>query len=568
MEVDAVTDCYYYSDEPMTVVESAHPLATGLGATIISADATVGYEVGSEATPIVEDDSGNAIVAVRQLGPGAVILLGFDFWSYSADIAQILANAVQYPRAFKQILLYDNNDPEMHVAKEALNRLNYPFTICNDDTLDTNLGAQSWDLVVIDCPNWKPTFGWTDFISYVDGGGHAILSTWALTSETDLCAAFDATAVEDVDTPATIYDWDAGPPLFDFHQTLPTTLSGWLDYWISTRTRLSPTGDGIALAGFAASPTADQAAIVCGNDYRTFLNGFLYDDRFQDDDSDGVQDVVELLMNQIQMLLTVPYVDFSADPTACVVGDTVSFTNETDAAVTTVEWQFGDGGTSTAWEPTHSYSSAGIYGVTLTATNNNGSDRDTRERYIWVGFPDTPTDFWAFEQILECVDAEVVQGYPEGIYGPTITVNRAQMATYIARALAGGDADVPAGPSTASFTDVGTDHWAFKYIEYAVSENVVTGYPEGDYKPDLELDRGQMAVFVARAVAGDDSCVPDGPVTPTFPDVPDDYWSYKHIEYCVDQSIVSGYLEGDYRPENPVTRDQMAVYVSRALPLL
>ena len=49
--------------------------------------------------------------------------------------------------------------------------------------------------------------------------------------------------------------------------------------------------------------------------------------------------------------------------------------------------------------------------------------------------------------------------------------------------------------------------------------------------------------------------------------MPTGYWAYQHVEYCKAQSIVSGYGD-DYRPENAVTRDQMAVYVARAFGLI
>ena len=63
---------------------------------------------------------------------------------------------------------------------------------------------------------------------------------------------------------------------------------------------------------------------------------------------------------------------------------------------------------------------------------------------------------------------------------------------------------------------------------------------------------------------------------PTFPDVPDigygddgtePFWAYKHIEYCVEHGVVYGYDDGWYHPERTVTRDQMAVYVARAFGL-
>jgi len=214
-----------------------------------------------------------------------------------------------------------------------------------------------------------------------------------------------------------------------------------------------------------------------------------------------------------------------------------------------------------------------------TAGNTTPEVTDTIDTII---FTDVPEDYWAFEEIMACVDAEVVAGYPEGDYKPELAVTRDQMAVYIARSLAGGDDNVPLGPVAPSFSDVATDHWAYDYIEYSVDQDVVQGYPEGDYKPSLEVDRGQMAVYIARAIAtptGEAGLVGYVPPTePTFPDVLTDFWAYKYVEYVSEQDVVQGYPYPD--PENPgetitlyeplwtVTRDQMAVYVGRAFGLL
>ena len=84
--------------------------------------------------------------------------------------------------------------------------------------------------------------------------------------------------------------------------------------------------------------------------------------------------------------------DFSADRTAVVVGQTVTFTNKTSGGGTWVsyKWDFGDGTTYSTYskdvQPTHSYASMGPYTVFLTATNLWGSDSDneTKTNYITV----------------------------------------------------------------------------------------------------------------------------------------------------------------------------------------
>ncbi len=186
-------------------------------------------------------------------------------------------------------------------------------------------------------------------------------------------------------------------------------------------------------------------------------------------------------------------------------------------------------------------------------------------------FSDVPLDDWAYSYIGAVVDAGIAGGYPDGTYRPTLAVTRDQMAVYISRALAGGDSKVPAATGAASFPDVASDYWAFKYIEYAKASKVVTGYPDGTYQPTVPLDRGQMAVFIARSIAtptGDEGV--DNftlPTTPSFSDVPTSFWSYKYVEFIKFKSVTSGYPDGLYHPEYTCTRDQMAVYIAKAFAL-
>jgi DNA-binding beta-propeller fold protein YncE len=186
-------------------------------------------------------------------------------------------------------------------------------------------------------------------------------------------------------------------------------------------------------------------------------------------------------------------------------------------------------------------------------------------------FGDVPVGFWAYEEIGACVAVDIVQGYDDGLYRPDRSVTRGQMAVYVSRALAGGDESVPDFTDVPKFPDVGSDHWALDYVEYAVDQNVVAGYEDGYYHSEYDVTRDQMAVYVARAVVaptGEAALADYVPADPrNFPDVPSDFWSYKHIEYCVENGVVQGYEDGYYRPEIIVTRDQMAVYVARAFEL-
>lgn len=196
-------------------------------------------------------------------------------------------------------------------------------------------------------------------------------------------------------------------------------------------------------------------------------------------------------------------------------------------------------------------------------------------------FPDVPgpndaeEPHWAFWEVESAYQSSIVAGYGDGNYHPDWVVTRAQMAVFIARCLVDpmgedGMADY-APPPAESFFDVSYDFWAYPHIEYLHEQGVVEGYSDGYYRPMETVTRDQMAVYIARAVAtptgeaGLEGYTP--PETPSFSDVGTDHWAYTHIEYVRGEDIVEGYSDGLYRPERPVGRDQMAVYVTRAFGL-
>ena len=188
---------------------------------------------------------------------------------------------------------------------------------------------------------------------------------------------------------------------------------------------------------------------------------------------------------------------------------------------------------------------------------------------LWDSFRDVPFHFWAFTSIEDAVDNGITQGFPDGLYHPDWGCRRDQMAAFIARAMAGGDGNVPDyGGAPQVFQDVPWDHWAWKYIMYCWFHGVVEGYIGSDdkryYGPDSTVTRDQMAVFIARAKGwvniGDDMTqAPD-----IFPDVVAGFWAGTAIQQCVWNGVVKGYPDGFYRPYYPVTRDQMAVFIDRA----
>src|SRR2546425_6793691 len=86
-----------------------------------------------------------------------------------------------------------------------------------------------------------------------------------------------------------------------------------------------------------------------------------------------------------------PVASFSGSPTSGTAPLAVSFTDTSSGQPTSWAWTFGDGGTSTAQNPSHVYTAAGTYSVALTATNTVGSNTLTKTNCITV--PPPPPDF-------------------------------------------------------------------------------------------------------------------------------------------------------------------------------
>ncbi len=80
-----------------------------------------------------------------------------------------------------------------------------------------------------------------------------------------------------------------------------------------------------------------------------------------------------------------PIAAFSASPTYGKMPLSVSFIDDSTGSPTSWKWSFGDGTNSTEQNPTHTYTEAGQYAVTLTASNVAGSNAITKLNYISVG---------------------------------------------------------------------------------------------------------------------------------------------------------------------------------------
>jgi len=102
---------------------------------------------------------------------------------------------------------------------------------------------------------------------------------------------------------------------------------------------------------------------------------------------------VDMVRLSLVIFPNAPVANFSGAPTSGTAPLAVSFTDSSTGSPTSWSWAFGDSSTSTAQNPSHTYNSAGNYTVSLTATNANGSDGETKTDYITVTVAPPVADF-------------------------------------------------------------------------------------------------------------------------------------------------------------------------------
>jgi hypothetical protein len=179
-------------------------------------------------------------------------------------------------------------------------------------------------------------------------------------------------------------------------------------------------------------------------------------------------------------------------------------------------------------------------------------------------FFDVQPDHWAFGFIESLALARVTAGCGNANYCPDSEVTRAQMAVFLERGMHGSDFIPPAATGNV-FLDVGPADFAASFIEQLFLDGITAGCGNNNYCPGAAVTRAQMAVFLLRAKYGSGYSPPAA--TGIFNDVDLAYWAVHWIEQLAAEGITVGCGNGNYCPEAPVTRAQMAVFLVRTFGL-
>lgn len=151
---------------------------------------------------------------------------------------------------------------------------------------------------------------------------------------------------------------------------------------------------------------------------------------------------------------------------------------------------------------------------------------NAREQY-WSTenrYPDVQEEDWYYIAVCTMTNVGVVEGYPNGNFGPNDPITRGELATIITRF----DAKYGEIEATKTFPDI-NGHWAEDYISFAATRGYILGYLDGTFKPDNLITRSETVAMVNRLTERgvDEEGLMEGHLE--WPDLAEDNWAYYHM---------------------------------------
>jgi uncharacterized surface protein with fasciclin (FAS1) repeats len=121
-----------------------------------------------------------------------------------------------------------------------------------------------------------------------------------------------------------------------------------------------------------------------------------------------------------------------------------------------------------------------------------------------------------------------------------------------------------AAPAATNFSDVGTDYWSGSFIQALATRNIITGFPDGTFRPNQAVTRAEFAAMIQKAFN-------QNPVRQLsasgFRDVSANYWAASAIQEAYETGFMSGYPDNTFRPNEQIPKVQAITALSSGLSL-
>lgn len=113
-------------------------------------------------------------------------------------------------------------------------------------------------------------------------------------------------------------------------------------------------------------------------------------------------------------------------------------------------------------------------------------------------------------------------------------------------------------------------HWAEKDLRALVEKGIMTGYPDGTYQPNKAITRAEFAKLVITTLKqlpteNGESTISDVPEMKDLNSNDPSQWYYGDVMAAIQAGIITGFEDSTFRPNQKITREQMATMIMRAI---
>ena len=150
-----------------------------------------------------------------------------------------------------------------------------------------------------------------------------------------------------------------------------------------------------------------------------------------------------------------------------------------------------------------------------------------------------------------------IVGYGNGEVRPQNNITRAEVATIFFRLLTDDVRDENL-TKTNRYSDVAATSWYNTAVSTLSSMGIITGYPDGTFRPNAAITRAEFAAIAARFDSNGDK------TTAKFSDIAN-HWAKDEISIAYNNGWINGYPNGTFGPQRDITRAETMTLVNRVL---
>lgn len=173
-----------------------------------------------------------------------------------------------------------------------------------------------------------------------------------------------------------------------------------------------------------------------------------------------------------------------------------------------------------------------------------------------LGYADVGTDDWFYNDVTRATEYGILSGMGYGVFAPDSNTTRAQ-ATKVLYAIAGGEQYM----YEQIFSDVFNFDWFYPAVIWANKKDVVRGYEDNTFRPNNDITRQEFVTLLYRYLG--EPTVKEDKISAFKDSASVASYARNAMNWAAENDVLKGYEDQTIRPENCMTRAEMAALILR-----